>query len=400
MLNTVNNINSLTHRQVLNENYLSPLELPGFNNTSSTFRIIFYALLSHLKHDRWYIAPSLDMIAARSGFSKATVSRAMKYFKDMNWISCKHRFNNSNIYEVHPMFTTPEILQFISKLYRLSVNTVLTLAMLFSTCGLHPSVENLKEVLCINNLSNQTVIERENPKREVLEGEDYRNLEQEGGLVSTILPNIHGSSQKKGSRMNQIAFKNKETTLDEIATKLPLTQHGVIMIMKYPAQSLHYMNLNIESCLLMENPAEQLFRYLDKHATTNQLFIDEELYDNYCEQKGVNKNLDPLLDPDAFNALVALRKKHPVSKTVQRRAAIASLTKNKTTKEKPDGPRYNPQSYVKYEPEPLKDVSYYEQERKDTISLLSSIADQNPYARLVVNMLSQQEGGCQAKETT
>lgn len=242
-----------------------------------------YIAFSSLVNCKLGIFPSHQCIAEKSGLkSRRTVLRALKIFDKAGIISWRYRYKRTSIYTIH------------KKLIFCVPLTLIMSAMWIDSSRAHKeddvTLSLLKE---FNNGVN---------------GKSQNSIRSHFTTYETIPPE---KIKKIGRRRLPVSIEQRLVCIKVINQHLPLTEHGIINLKKYPVEALRSAISKINWALPRENPYISLLAVCEKYCRDKGLFVERLMYDRERYEKGISKQDQEFYKKDLFVRPGLAPKKRP-----------------------------------------------------------------------------------------
>lgn len=244
---------------------------------TKTEQRIFYHVVKFTNFTH-HICPSQITIAKNSGFCRKTVNETLGKFKELGFISWNRRFNNSNIYHLHPMFWQPTVrksLRFMFKTFYF-----LNIAILY---GHQP-------------LPGQIV-----PQEYIFSGrlqyKEIRNIYiYDRAKAPTSKDRISSGSDQKTKNLNaRRGVKMEPKDLKRIKS-LNLTKAGAIKLSAFPPEAWEYALTEIRK---HDKPISDLFKFTwilcKRYCEANNVFQNHREVSRTLKREGVGFEEDGLV---------------------------------------------------------------------------------------------------------
>lgn len=181
----------------------------------------------------------------------------MRIFKRDKIFAWRRRYKRSNVYTILKKFTF-----------------VFSLKLIMSAFWIDAS----------SQYSNKIVL------TDLFKGINYGiYVSQSGKRVSVEARDTIPSKEKSLKRTRRLAvnLEKRLSLVSTIKTHLPLTEHGIINLKKYPVEALEFCISKIQWALQREDPYISLLFLCEKHCRENNLPVERAMYHKEKNLKGI-----------------------------------------------------------------------------------------------------------------
>lgn len=256
-------------------------------------------------------------IAKILGLSRKTVNEALQKFKRDGLLAWKRRFNNSNIYEPHPLFRHRKVrkeLRFTFKIFYFLSVTIL--------CNYSPLPG---EMVPQDYIFSRGLHYKENRNYFISDRTKTTRLKKE--FVSDSDKKTKVSNARRGVKMEPKDLKRIKS--------LNLTRAGEIKLSAFPPEAFEYALIEIRK---HDKPISDLFKFTwmlcKRYCENNNHYQDHREVSRILKREGVGFEEDGLVrtDPCILEPMAVVQKKPLKSDSVAKRVlppeAIDNVNKN------------------------------------------------------------------------